>query len=304
MGAGLTPKVLCNTRLYKGALCLFFPPAIATFAFFVLQDTPMNTAIPLALIAGTSVILFLPPNSKINGEIIPLGQLTTGLGFLFWIIFTIDLTTIWQTETVLVKLLDIALFGVLLEAVVQICKHVRTEIAQHLTLISLAYVLAIATVDRDISPFILAFPSGIFLSIRNVHAPLLRTPSLSDAILSFVLISLALDVSLKSPFIGTYAHTITLGFYFIVLIVGKVAGGILAQRLLGFPPKVWFALIPQGLVALFCLHQTPNTIFSSHQGSLHTLVLLSFTALSVLYPISITLWSNIKRDPLVGHRPS
>lgn len=303
LGAGITPKTLLNKRLLSGALYLYFPPTIAMLGFFTLQGTPLHTALPTALLAGTSTILLTPPNAKMTGEIIPLSKLTTALGLLLWMLFSLDATFFWQAESLQTILLDVVLFGLLLEATVQVCKRTKTEIGQHLVLISLAYLLAITTNDRAISPFFLAFPAGIFLSMRQAHTPFLRAPSLSDAILSFAVLYFALEVSLNTTSASTYAHPLTLGLYFLVLIIGKIIGGLITQRILNFPTKVWLALLPHGLVVFLCLPYIPNTIFATN-GTLHPVILFSYIAFLLLYPFCNTLWSNIKRDPLAGHKPS
>jgi hypothetical protein len=299
LSAGITPKILTNLRLCLGSLCLYFPPVVMTLGYLLFQSIPMLTALPLALLAGTSVILFLPPNSKMRGEILPLSKLTTLIGLLLWMAFSLDTQSIFGAKPLVGILLDISIFIVALEATVQICRIAKTEIAQHLAFLVLAYLLAIASFDREISSFFLAFPAGVFLSFRHAHHPLLHGRSLSDALLSFVLASFAIKTFLAGPSIIAYDQVTLLSFYLITLVAGKTIGGILAHHFFDFPTKTWLPLIPQGLVAFLCLAYQPTSFFA-FQGALHITVLLAFMTMSFVYPICAIIWAQIKKDPLAS----
>ncbi len=302
LSAGITPKILTNTRLYKGVICLYIPPVVFTLAFFLFQAIPLSAALPLSFLAGTSLLLFLPPNLKMSGEIIPLCKITTFLGALFWMVFGLNMTSFFGNEPVLDICIDVLLYVVLLEAAVQICRLVNTQIAHHITLIILAYLLALTCYTREISPFFLALPAGVYFSFRNVHLPLLHAPSLSDAILSFVLISFALEVFQTSPHPLDFTPFTKLSFYLFILLISKIIGGLLAQHFFSFSPKTWLPLIPQGFVVLLCLHTIPSPLFSP-TGTLHAAVLIIFMLLALIYPAITLMWTKIKKDPLANHRP-
>ena len=302
LSAGLTPKILTNTRLYKGVICLYVPPVLLTLSFFLYQATPLSIAIPLSFLAGTSLLLFLPPNLKMSGEIIPLCKMTTLLGVFFWMIFSLDIPSLFGNLSLFNILMDVILLAVLLESTVRVCRLINTTIAHHTVLIVLAYLLALTCYTRDISPFFLAFPSGVFLSFRNVHRPLLNTPSLSDAILSFALIFFALEIFQASSNPLDFAPLAQLSFYLFILLVSKTMGGLLAQHFFDISPKAWLPLIPQGFVVLLCLHTIPSPIFSP-TGTLHVTVLIAFMFITLIYPICKMIWSKIKKDPLANYRP-
>ena len=302
LSAGITPKILTNTRLYKGVICLYIPPVVFTLSFFLLQAIPLSVALPLSFLAGTSLLLFLPPNLKMGGEIIPLCKITTFLGALFWMLFSLNITSVFGDKSLFDISIDVILFGALLEATVRICRLVKTKIAHHTVLLILAYLLALTSYTRDISPFFLAFPAGVFFSFRNVHQPLLHAPSLSDAILSFVLISFALEIFQASPHPLDFTPLSKLGFYLLILVISKIIGGLLAQRFFGFSPKTWLPLIPQGFVVFLCLHTIPSPIFSP-TGTLHITVLIAFMIFTLIYPTLTLIWAKIKKDPLANHRP-
>ncbi len=303
MSAGLTSKTLTNVRLCKGALCIYIPPLLATLAFFLSQETPISTALPLALLAGTSVILFLPTQSKLRGEIVPLSKLTTLLGVLLWMVLSLDIPSFFGPKSLPDILIDVALMVLVLEATVQVCRIVKTEISRHIALFVLVYLLAVASFDREISAFFLAFPAGVFLSFRRAHIPLLHAHSLSDSIVSFALTSFVLGIFQNSSPIASYDQTTTLTFYLIVLIASKIMGGVLAQHFFAFPAKTWLPLLPQGFLVLLCLQMNPTSLLSP-DGSLHITVLLALMALAFIYPTSALLWAKIKKDPLASHRPS
>lgn len=302
LSAGITPKILTNTRLYKGIICLYVPPVLLTLLFFLFQAIPLSVAIPLSFLAGTSLLLFLPPNLKMSGEIIPLCKITTLLGALFWMVFSLDTPTILGNQSLFDILVDVILLLVLLESIVRVCRLINTNIAHHTVLIIFAYLLAIACYNRDISPFFLAFPAGVFLSFRNVHRPLLHTPSLSDAILSFVLISFALQIFQTSSNPLDFTPLTQLSLYLFILLTSKIMGGLLAQHFFNISPKTWLPLIPQGFVVFLCLHTIPSPIFSS-TGTLHVTVLIAFMVITLIYPTSKIVWAKIKKDPLATHRP-
>ena len=298
LGIGITPKLISNRRLTLGATALYFPPVILIFAYLLFQSHPPSQAISVAILAGIPVILLVPEHSKIGGETVPLAKLATAMGLVFWALFNIDRTALFGEASLHDIALEIALFCILLEATVQICKTSKGNIAQHLTLFGLAYLLALANHTRDLSMFFLTFPAGIYLSFRKTPTPLLKTPALSEAILCFVLIVFSLKTVYQSTHFTLYPQLTTLGFYFLTLIAAKTLGGALAQHFLRFPPKVWLSLLPQGFIALVCFQFTP-TFTPFNTGYLVGIILLAAT-----YPICSKVWTKIKKDPLIGRKPS
>ncbi|MDA0710239.1 MAG: hypothetical protein O3B73_08525 [bacterium] len=303
MSSGITPRILSNPRLVKASLCIYLIPLFFILFFMLFHGFSTSVAIPVALLAGSSTLLFLPSNSKMRGEIVPLGQMVTLMSFSFWMIFSLNPASVFASHSVLEISIDGLLLLVLLEATVQVSKVARTQTGQQMALLVLAYLLALASYERGFSPMCIGFPAGVYLSLRRENRSQMHALAVSDTILSFAMTSFVLHVSLTSAAILTYSQGTTLGFYFAVLLASKTIAGLIAQHFFLLSPKSWLPIIPHGLLAFLFLPIPPTTLFSSN-GSMHSAVLASLVLLAFAYPVCSRSLSIIKKDPLASHRPT
>lgn len=302
--AGLSSKTFKNIRLLKGSLCLYTPPVVLVLIFLTFHSWPFTESLAIALISGMPMILFLEPQTRANSaEIITLGKLTTVFGFICWGLLSLDLSLLSGKLSLFENLLHILLYVLVLEGTVWICKGVRTERTKHMVLFGISFLFAIASFEHGISAFFIAFPAGLFLSLRKATPALLRTHSLAEAILAFLVAVFSLHVFHRTPVITDYSSPYILALYVGIVLLGKVSGGILAEKLLKFAAKDWLPSLPIGLVGCFFFNTQSGDLLAPN-GFLHPLVFLVFITSYFVYPVITIIWHKIKKGPLSGHKPT
>lgn len=286
--------ILKNTRLLKSALCLFAPGAALTFLFLTLQDVPRLDALKLALFAGISPIIFLPHQSNMRGEMLPLAKLTALFGILIWLPFEITINaTLFLFPYTTIGLALLSYFA-LLEGTVQVFKQAQRTATHQITVLCLAFILALASLSLQTSALYLVFVAGLYLNLRGISIPATPHGAFSETVISFGLAYFSLSLITQSQTLGPEADGANFVLFMSLFLASRTAGGLLAHHFYKVSPKAWLPLLPAGYLFLWHLDTTPIGFFSSNR-QLSPSVLLIYAAILLIHPICAMIWRKLKK---------
>ena len=258
LGTSLSRPIIANQRLIKGSLYLYTAPVLTTFFILILFDLHLVTTLQLAILSGISSPIFLDRAEHNLRDTWPFSLYVTAIGlcllFLTGLIFGVEFILNDGFNSFLDLAADIALavlIGVIgIELMHRWLRHIHTPTGQFTSWFALSFLLALASWHVWIQPLILAWTVGLVLSLRTKRGlrPNMRPPK-AEALVAFALAHYVSGLVLDWQMSPVPSHFFPL---IAALILGKIAGGLLASRFTLQPIKTWLPLLPQGLLAIVC----------------------------------------------------
>ena len=282
LGTGLSRAILKNKRLLIGGLCLYALPGLTTFCALLLYGMPVQSILPLAIVAGLSAPSLFDRSDYNSSEPVPLSLLATMLGVGLAALSILPHT--FTTETLVARWgINVLVWLVGIELAYRGLESVRTPTARYCSWFFMAFLLAIVSWHTEMPPLFLALISGLAISLRSKHGlrPKAGIPE-GEPFIAFALAYFACTVFVTQQPHWPIPPYIVLSLT--MLILGKLVGGILATRLTSQPTKAWLPTLPQGLLATACLGQI----------SPETPLVIYFASTAILLPLMLSLANYIK----------
>jgi hypothetical protein len=249
LGAALSPTILKNRRLILGSTLLFLSPALITFGVLIAFDISLQMSLQCALIMSMTAGVLSPESANPIRDTLPLSLVVSAMGFIF---LGLSVVPAYQSAITahipdLAKNLIVWIIGV--EIAFRCLQYLRTDTGRFLCWLVFTSLIAITSWYWQIHPLFIAWPTGLAISLRSRHGVRSRTglPH-AEPLIAFALAYYACGLGQT---IETNLPTYVLPLI-ISMVIGKLVGGILANRITSQPIQACLPLLPQGLLGVVC----------------------------------------------------
>lgn len=260
LGAALSPTLLKNRRLLLGSTWLFISPVLITFAVLVAFNISLQMSLQCAFITSMASGRLSSESANPIRDTVPLSLLVSAIGFIFLGLSVVPSYQNLMTANTphFAKNLIVWIVGV--EIAFRCLQYLRTDTGRFLCWLVFASLISITSWHWQIHPLFIAWPTGLAISLRSRHglrsrAVFPQAESLIAFALAYYACGLSQSLSMEND-LPIYMLPMV-----ITMVIGKVVGGILANRTTSQPIQTCLPLLPQGILGVVCFeHIVPDHV--------------------------------------------